>query len=104
MRDLESSKNLRMHCVLFAIKSLELREVDWRRLDLIKNRKVTRRKNRQTLIKEHLSLVTKKCWFFHRKAFVNHRRAHSKAEIIQVLKFVDANYSFASSCDGSERS
>ena len=69
MRDLESSKNLRMHCVLFAIKSLELMEVDWRRLDLIKNRKVTRRKNRQTLIKEHLSLVTKKVLVFPQESF-----------------------------------
>ena len=86
-------KNLAVHCELFLIKSLELMEVDWHRLDLIKNGKVTRKKNPQTLIREHSLLVTRETT----------EEPTQKANIIQALKFVDANYSLESSYDDSER-
>ena len=66
---LKKAKNLKVHCVLFVIKSLELMEVDWHRLDLIRNQKVTRRINRQILIREHSSLLTKEVLVFSQESF-----------------------------------
>ena len=66
-------------------------EVDWNRIDLIKNQK-----DRQTLIREHSSLVTG-------RLLPTTEELNQRAEIIQALKFMDANYPFACSYDNSER-
>ena len=93
-----------MHCVLPVIKSLELMEVKRHKLDLIKNRIVTRRKNCKTLIREHSSLVTREVLVFLQENFpLITKDIIQKAEIIRAMKFVDANCSLPSSYDDSER-